>query len=171
MPLIVEDGTGKADAQSYLSVADADAYFSDRGVSAWSGVDAVKASALISATEYIDIRWGKFLKGILEFKDTQALLFPRINLYDDQGRHITGIPDRLERATAEYALIALTSVLMPNPEIQASGNILVESSETVGPISETKKYQQGFITARPYPKADSLMSVFIIGSGQGSVYI
>lgn len=40
MSLIVEDGTGLPDAESYASVAFADAYFTARNNSAWTGTDA-----------------------------------------------------------------------------------------------------------------------------------
>jgi len=171
MSLVTEDGTGLSAAQSYLSVADANSYFTARGVSAWTGTDAVKESALIEATEYIDIRWGEYLKGSLEFPDDQALLFPRLNVYDSEGRALTGIPQRLERATAEYALISLGQSLMPNPTIETSGKILIEESDETGPIKDTKKYQAGFLTTRPYPKADALMACFVRGSGTTRVYV
>lgn len=171
MAITVEDGTGKADAQSYLSVADANSYFSTRGVTAWAGVDSVKEAALIAATEYIDIRWGKLLKGELEFPDVQALLFPRTGIYDEQGRLMDGVPVRLKRATAEYAVIHLSQTLMPNPTIEDNGKTLTSSTETVGPITEAKQYTQGFMKVKPYPKADALMECFITGNGNGGVYV
>lgn len=171
MAIVTEDGTGKSDAQSYLSLADADAYFTARGIAAWTGANSTKEAALIAATEYIDIRWGDLLKGSLEFTDTQALLFPRLNVYDNEGRALTGIPQRLERATAEYALISLSQSLMPNPTIESSGKVVIEESDETGPIKETKKYQSGYLTKRPYPKADALMACFILGSGTTRVYV
>ncbi|MBP9869916.1 MAG: hypothetical protein KBC53_00255 [Nitrosomonas sp.] len=171
MAIVTEDGTGKSDAQSYLSLADADAYFTARGIAAWTGANSTKEAALIAATEYIDIRWGDLLKGSLEFTDTQALLFPRLNVYDNEGRALTGIPQRLERATAEYALISLSQSLMPNPTIESSGKVVIEESDETGPIKETKKYQSGYLTKRPYPKADALMACFIVGSGTTRVYV
>lgn len=171
MAIVVEDGTGKSDAQSYLSVASANSYFTTRSITAWTGSDSVKEAALIAATEYIDIRWGEFLKGYLEFPDVQALLFPRLNIYDSEGRALAGIPQRLERATAEYALISLSQSLMPNPTVESSGKVIIEESEGTGPLTETKKYLPGYLTKRPYPKADALMSCFIAGSGTTRVYV
>lgn len=171
MAIVTEDGTGKSDAQSYLSLADADSYFTARSVAAWTGANSAKEAALIAATEYIDIRWGDLLKGSLEFPDTQALLFPRLNVYDNEDRALTGIPQRLERATAEYALISLSQSLMPNPTIESSGKMVIEESDETGPIKETKKYQSGYLTKRPYPKADALMACFILGSGTTRVYV
>lgn len=54
MALIVEDGTGLADAESYLSVADADTYHADRNNEAWQDYStAEKEAALRKATQYI----------------------------------------------------------------------------------------------------------------------
>ena len=56
MVLIVEDGTGKADAESYLSVADADTYHTKHGDSAdWDGASTGdKEEALRMGTQYLD---------------------------------------------------------------------------------------------------------------------
>ena len=171
MAIVVEDGTGKSDAQSYLSLADADIYFVERGVAEWIGLVDVKEAALIAATEYIDIRYGDILKGRAEFPDAQALMFPRLGIYDSEGRALTGIPQRLKRATAEYALISLTQSLMPNPVFDDSGKIVIEESDGIGPLTETKKYQHGYLAVRPYPKADRLMSCFIRASASQTVYV
>jgi len=173
MSLIVEDGTGVADAQSGVSVANADAYFSARGITAWTGSVPAKEVALISGTEYAEIKWRGKLKGKLQFPDTQALSFPRVNICDEEGRAITGVPKDWKAAICEYALISLTQVLMPNPVADDSGRIVIEESEGVGPLTETKKYQAGYILlTRPYPKADSLMSIFIkSSSGSATCYV
>ena len=50
MAFIVEDGTGVEDANSYTSVAFADAYFADRNNTTWSGASvADKEFALVKA--------------------------------------------------------------------------------------------------------------------------
>ncbi|ALQ51917.1 DnaT-like ssDNA-binding protein [Nitrosomonas ureae] len=171
MAFIVEDGTGMADANSYESVENADAHFAALGISAWSGSGEVKEAAMRAGTEYIEIRWRGNLKGRLQFPDTQALLFPRINIYDEEGRLLSGTPKELRIATCEYALISLSQILMPNPIVDSSGRILIEESEGTGPLTETKKYQAGYLLARPYPKADSLMSVFVKSSGGATCYV
>lgn len=172
MPLIVEDGTGLSTAQSYVSVAYADTYFSIRNITAWTGTDEVKAAALICATEYVDLRWGYTLNGSLEFRDTQKLMFPRINLSDRNNRLLSGVPDLLKRATAEYAIISLSQLLMPNPQVDTTGRIVISESEGMGPMTESKTYQAGFIGTRSYPKADALMSIFVSGGGgNGTVYV
>lgn len=77
MPLIVEDGTGLADAESYTSVADADTYFSNRGYTLWATLStAEKEQALRRSTDYLlqvyRLRW----KGT-RVNGTQALDWPR----------------------------------------------------------------------------------------------
>jgi hypothetical protein len=57
MPLIVEDGTGVEDANSYVSVAEADAYYSDRNIINWAGLgatNATKEGLLIQAADHLN---------------------------------------------------------------------------------------------------------------------
>ena len=101
--MVVEDGTGKADANSYASVEYADDYFSARGVSAWAALETeAKEQALIRATDYIDniFQWyGKKLT------TEQALRFPRQNIKDYEGQDITGIPAVLKQAVCDAAVL------------------------------------------------------------------
>jgi hypothetical protein len=56
MALIVEDGTGRADAESYVSVADADTYHANRGElrrGRRSAPPPSKEQLLRQATEYM----------------------------------------------------------------------------------------------------------------------
>jgi hypothetical protein len=62
MTLTVEDGTGKADAESYISVADADTYFTARNNATWAALSTSdKEAALRKATDYMlqayRVRW------------------------------------------------------------------------------------------------------------------
>lgn len=54
MTLVVEDGSIVSGAESYASVAQADAYFAARGITIWSPLlDAEKEQALRRATDYM----------------------------------------------------------------------------------------------------------------------
>ena len=54
MALTPETGAGLADADSYCSQADADAYHDDRGNGAWALLDSdAKDAALRKATDYM----------------------------------------------------------------------------------------------------------------------
>ncbi|RTL04575.1 hypothetical protein EKK58_10270 [Candidatus Dependentiae bacterium] len=113
MALIVEDGTGLEDAESYLSVSEANDYHSRRGNSAWDDLDdPAKESALIKATEYLDNSYS--WRGVLS-STTQALNWPRTNVFDSQGRDLSNsVPQRVKNATAELALVSISSELLAN---------------------------------------------------------
>jgi len=78
--LIVEDGTGLATANSYVTVAEADLFHSTNLYSTlWPADDEQKKKALITATRLIDqqVIWGGFRKTI-----GQALQWPRSEVID-----------------------------------------------------------------------------------------
>lgn len=154
MAFVVEDGTGKIDANSYGAIAGADAYFAERGVTAWTGNDTVKQQALVKATDYIDTRFSTRFKGYVLYPDTpQALAFPR-TAFD-------GLPAPLLKATYEYALRSLSGALAPDPTTDASGNTVKRFKKKVGPLE--KEYEFATDTSstnafKPYPMADALIA-------------
>lgn len=97
--------TGAADATSYVSVDDADEYFSVRLHSeVWAAADeAKKQSALVMATLSLDrlVTWYGEIAA-----DTQALCWPRIGAFDAQGRLVAddAIPAAVVAAVCEQAL-------------------------------------------------------------------
>lgn len=158
MAFVLEDGTGVATANSYVSKTWADAYFLDRGVTAWTGTDAVKEAALINASEYVDLRFGAYFAGVREFPDTpQAMEFPRLI-----GEVTTGIPEKLRRAVCEYAKTSLTESLTINPQYDESGRQGSNKTEKVGPITEEYTYARTGAAStpvqfKPYPIPDSMI--------------
>ena len=96
MTIIVEDGTGIANANSYVAVADADAYFTDVRNSSWfSGPDGndiiapERAAALIRTTMWIDGRYRGRYPGYRVKGRAQGLEWPRVGAYTydpDNGR-------------------------------------------------------------------------------------
>lgn len=122
--MVVEDGTGKTDANSYVSVVFADDYFSSRGVTEWTSLtNDAKEQALIRATDYIDniFQWcGK------QVSSEQSLRFPRVNLKDYEGNEITGIPNRLKQAVCDVAVIA-----------SKDGELFVTAEQNGDVVSET----------------------------------
>lgn len=109
MALITEDGTGKADAESYCSVADATAFFAKRNKSDdWGAVTDQEAS-LRAATDYVEQTYrGRWLG--TRKTSTQALDWPRYNVdWPDSPAEIRPdgvIPQELKNAVAELALKA-----------------------------------------------------------------
>lgn len=58
MALIVETGSGVAGANSFVDLAYAATYFSDRNIAAWGDDDDLQTAALIRAAQYLNgLRW------------------------------------------------------------------------------------------------------------------
>lgn len=105
---------------TYLSVADADTYWSNRNSSTWSDASTEeKEAALREATQYID---GAYLFIGEIVSSSQILAFPRSGLEIRSGNfkfHYTDsstIPFMVENATAELALEALSARLLESKE-------------------------------------------------------
>lgn len=111
MALTVEDGSVVAGADSYISLADAETYFTNHGPpSGWTGTDAVKEGALRYAASWLDSTYA--WAGVIVDSD-QALDWPRSGVYDDEGRLLAAdeIPQRLRDAQCEAALEHLSAAL------------------------------------------------------------
>jgi len=169
MALVVEDGSSKTDANSYLSVDDADAYNTNHTNSTdWSGAEtADKEKALRRATQYLDMRFNMMWRGVRSER-AQALDWPRFDVEDYDGYAIYGdeIPQCLKDACAELALRALDEEIMP--DLAAGGGALLKSkSVKVGPISSSKVYgTAGSSPFKRYTKVDALIRELIIPAGQ-----
>ena len=138
---------------SYLSVADADTYWSDRNNSTWSAAsEAEKEAALREATQYLDANYT--WTGVLSVSD-QVLDWPRFGAYDDEGRELSDIPTKVGQSCAELALAALSSRLVPVGS--ASGQ--ETKKEKVGDIEV--EYYEGSSTVGTYDFVDMLLSSFI----------
>jgi hypothetical protein len=111
MALTTEDGTGLAGAESYLSVADADTYWSNRGDATWAAATtAGKEESLRRATQYLDATFN-WMGSILQ--TTQALGWPRAGAWDREERDLSDqVPTLVEQATAELAKEALSGALV-----------------------------------------------------------
>lgn len=108
--LVAEDGTGLTNANTYISLADADTYFEAHVYSSgWDAAsDANKNIALAMATRLLDAYFA--FEG-RKIGDTQALEFPRFEIKDRSGFLIqsTTIPQALKNVTAEYAQFLIAS--------------------------------------------------------------
>lgn len=144
MALIVEDGTGKPDADSYVTLAEADAYCAKLGHAKWTGTDTAKESALVRACQYVDTRYR--FKGE-RLTVAQALEWPR-SIAD-------GIPSRIKDAQCEAALRALTGVLY------ADSDGRVVTAKTIGPL----KTEYAQVSTARFPVIDALLRGLVAGGG------
>lgn len=140
MTLIVEDGTGIVDANTYVSVDDHIAFCAMYGVT----VEADAAQiALITAMDYIA---SKDYQGTKEF-DTNDLDFPRLHMRI-KGQEITDLQSlaKIQRVQNEFGLAAAQGV---NP---LAIKDRVVQSESFGPFSKT--YASGQATTATNPRLD-----------------
>lgn len=158
MTLIVEDGTGLADAESYISVVYADDYHAKFSNSPdWAGADlASKERALRLATQFTDLRYGARFRGVRKSID-QALEWPRVEAADSPLVFLleSSLPVKLKQATAEAALRALSEDLMP--DVESPGRVVSESIQ-VGAIKESVSYDaSGKGETKKFSRIDALM--------------
>lgn len=124
MALIVEDGSGKVDSESYISVAEATTYHSDRGNAAWAALanDTIREQMLRKATGFMEQTYRERWK-MFRVTSTQALSWPRawVQLPDAPYGYgsfaafvpNTIVPTEVKRACAELALAAISGDLNP----------------------------------------------------------
>jgi hypothetical protein len=112
MALIVQDDDGSIDnADSLVSVAEFEAYFTKRGkdyTNATLCPDATKEAALIRATDYLNYKynWQGEKKSA-----TQGTCFPRYYIYDLDGNIIDGIPIQVKQDCYELAAYMIDNSL------------------------------------------------------------
>jgi len=163
MTLTVEDGTGKTDADSYISVADADTYHTNHSASTdWSAAtEANKEKAIRLATQYVDARYSGLFRG---YKNTaaQALAWPRTDAVNNEGYVIDSdvLPQCLPDAVSELALRVIEGDTLFE-DISKPG-LISSKSVTVGPISKSTSYVAGMSETKKYPLIEALMSTIVI---------
>lgn len=161
MTLTVEDGTGLALADAYVSVADADSYHAERNTSAWFDATVpVKEAAIRQATTYLDgtFEWVGAIKTL-----TQALAWPRTDAVGYEGRTIANdaVPQQVADATAYLAGQALSGALQPASD---AGRV---RSKRLGSVAV--EYATGSDSSRRFfPELRSIL-VGLYSHGPGSI--
>jgi hypothetical protein len=142
LSIVKEDGTGKADANSYASAADGDAYHEGHlYASAWTAATtANKEAALVMATRLIDSQYQ--FNGHRADSD-QALQWPREGCHDPDADGWNGgtvaasvVPKGVVEATCELA------------------RELLVADRTAAPPGEGLKYENTGTTQKGYDKSD-----------------
>lgn len=157
MSIVVEDGTGLANAESYASVATADAYWAARSnPAAWSSLDVVgKETNLRTATEYL-VRYSGRWRGS-RVSATQALDWPRACVTVDRVTlPNNAIPVQLQRAVCELALKAASGPLTVDEGAQVK-------AEAIGPLSTT--YADGARQQTRYAAVEAMLAPLLRNSG------
>jgi hypothetical protein len=151
LTLTKEDGTGRADANSYASVADGDLYHAGHlYATAWTAAsDEQKEKALVMASRLIDAEYQ--FNGV-QTMDTQALSWPRYRCPD---------PDRDTVARITRLLMWdnwLPENRVPKNVISATCELareLLLADRTAAPVGEGLKFYNNGGTQTGYDKTDT----------------
>jgi len=164
MTLVVEDGTGLSNAESYASVAFAAAYHASRGNSTWDDVDDPEV-ALRKATDYMEatyrLKWKGYKKVV-----TQALSWPRTYVDQPDWQGYAGyvdsdsVPTLIAQVCCELALRTVSGdELIPDlsPEDFAK-RVKVGSLEV--------EYAEGGVNSKVYPFVQRKLAPYLQNSGR-----
>jgi hypothetical protein len=163
MALVVVPAVG---ADSYISVATADAYHAARGNAAWAALTTTRKEELLrQATDYLEATYAGLWVGqpVAAFQDLQ---WPRIN-------YLPGVllvdplvvPTGVAKATAQLALEASTKPLIDESE-ESQQQV---TSEKVGPISVT--YSEARRAKNVHTFADLYLSPYLRSSASGQTLL
>lgn len=170
MALIVEDGSGLANAESYVSVSDAVAYASARGLTFTASPAAPAEAALRRATEWLDGTYRNRFPGYRTNGRAQALEWPRTGACDREGNEIASdeIPVEIIHATIEAAVRELASAGSLSPDIvpgKVKKRVRVEGAvEVEYAVGSGSAYEQRPVVA----VIDAILSSLL---GQTSPYV
>ena len=154
MALVVENGTGLSAAESYCSVAVADARHLALGNTAWAALTTgQKETALRVATDYLSRYRAKWIG--TRYRRDQALDWPRVDVWVDGFEQALIVPVPVRNATADLALKSRTDTLAPDLE-----RAVVR--EKVGPIeTEFDRYSP---QSKRFAAVEALLAPFVKGS-------
>lgn len=126
MALVVEDGTGKADAESYVGVADCAAWATKNGAAFSAAPEASAEAALRRATRFIDATYGARFIGFRTNGRAQALQWPRRDAYDEANDEYLPddeVPQEIVTAACEAAVRELAEPGSLAPDLERGGAV------------------------------------------------
>jgi hypothetical protein len=147
MAFVPETGDIVPNANSYVTVAEADSFHADRGNTAWAATDtSMKQAALIKATDYIEQKYDGKWKGE-PVVPHQSLSWPRENVPTVSSDEI---PAKLKQAVCILALEAITEDL--NPTLARGGLVKREKVDVI-----EVEYMDGASGQTTRPAIDGLL--------------
>lgn len=131
MTLVLEDGDGVEDANSYVDEDTFDEYLDTRSLTVSDGD---KEAALIRASTAIDARYSASYPGYQKSGRDQGLQWPRAAAYDVSGWLIRDdeVPKEVIQATCEAAVRELASPGSMMPDLERGGQIQSLRAGSVG---------------------------------------
>lgn len=134
--LVVEDGTGMSNADSYFTLAEINTYATGRGLT-FPITDEAKADAAVRrGTTWLDSTYGDRVNGNRKKGRAQALVWPRLGASDVYGEVIgeSEIPAEWKRSAMEAAIREFASAGSLNPDVtigKVKKSVAVEGAVSV----------------------------------------
>ncbi len=160
--MAIEVTPGHADAVAYDTAANADAYFTARGVTTWTGDATAKEAALVRGADYLERRYRQRWVGT-KATSTQALAWPRLNVEDVDGYAIasTVVPEAVKRANFEAALLVLSGTDL-EPVLERAGAVTHKKTKA-GPVETETEYSGGAPARASITSIDGLLAGLVRG--------
>lgn len=145
MAITIDATVGGINSNSFITVAEADALapiVATSELSVWSAaLNDVKSAALVKATDDLSrLAWIGLIAS-----DTQALNWPRTDVWDREGRELPGnvIPAFLKKATARAAMLIIGqgSLFSGGSDLGGLQRLKVDAIELEMPDGETASAQ------------------------------
>lgn len=156
---------GGVNANSYVTVLEADDYFKTRLHSEVWGDSLDKEAALITATNVLD--WYYNYKGTKATRD-QALQWPRQGVYD-QGVLVPfdSIPKEVKQATFELVLAMAESDITVDSELAGlrklqAGPLLIQTADNRYPAQATMIPQRVYMLLRKFIDLQGIRTVRLV---------
>lgn len=163
MTLIVEDGSGKPNAESYVSVENAVVYAAARGLTFPASPADAAEQALRRATVWIDNAYRTRFPGQRKLFRKQALEWPRVAVVDMNGFPIADdeIPQEIFYATCEAAVRELANPGSMAPDLERGGNIQMLKAGSV-----EIQYGAGATATTVFQQIDGILASLIGATNQ-----
>jgi len=172
MALVVEDGTGKSTADSYISLVDAATRHTNLGNTAWAALasDAIREQYFRRSTEYMEGAYRQRWQGYKKTA-TQALSWPRSYVYLEpvmQGMvgsypylvSDTIVPNEVKNACADLALKAATVTLAED-----LGAVVIREKIDVIEV----EYDKNAPAYTQYRSVDMMLAIYLKSGGKASI--
>ena len=164
---VVEDGTGLATANAYVSVAQVDQYAEDFEATpaTWTGLtEAVRQRHIRIATRFLDASYLLAWKG-WRTNETQALDWPRSGVADSSGYALDddALPAGLFNACCKLAIESVSTDLFPDLD---NGGAIKRISEKLGPLETSTEYQGSGTQSKVFRLAANLLNDLLQPAGR-----
>ena len=156
MSLIIEDGTGVTNANSYVSVAEFNSYATARNIDPTDyDTEQIEGALVVASVDFISVNY--------KFKGDALTATQGMQLPTDE----VGINSSIKNATCAAALLHLKNRLfVDTTEISINGTIESES-KSVGSLEKATTYKDGAQYTNKFPTVniDMMLANYVLAGG------